>query len=347
MGEDLYSILGINKGSTEKEIKKAYRQKAKEFHPDKNPDNKSAEESFKKVSEAYDVLSDPQKKQNYDRFGSANPNAGFQGFRGAEDIFSQFGDMFGGFGGQQSGRQQRRKVRGRDLRIRVEITLEEAFEGLEKKITLNRNIKCGTCDGNGGHGRKPCTYCRGTGQTVESIRTPFGFVNNARTCVTCNGQGYTIEKKCGECKSRKFKVVREEVAFRLFEGIEDGTMMTMKGKGDTAGAEIPGDLLIVVHIKPHSRYHRNGLDLHTEEGFNFIDLILGGNEEIETIDGKVVVKISEGTALGTILKLGGKGMKYKGIKGDLLIKVSSKIPSGVSDEEREILENLRKKENFK
>ena len=345
MGEDLYSTLGIGRGATEKEIKKAYRQKAKEFHPDKNPDNKNAEESFKKVSEAYDILSDPQKKQSYDRFGTTGQQGGRGG--GFEDIFSQFGDMFGGFGGQHRGHQQPRRVRGRDLRIRVEITLEEAFGGLDKKITLNRNIKCDPCGGNGGHGRKTCTYCRGTGQMVERMRTPFGFVSNASTCITCNGGGYTIEKKCDTCKGRKFKVIREEVGFRLFEGIEDGTMMTMKGKGDTAGADIPGDLLIVVHIKPHTRYQRHGLDLHTEEEFNFIDLIIGGSEEIETISGKVVVKISEGTILGTVLKLGGKGMKYKGSSGDLLVKVSTKIPTEIDDEEREILENLRKKQNFK
>ena len=347
MGENLYSILGINKGATEKEIKKAYRKKAKEFHPDKNPGDKAAEENFKKVSEAYEVLSDPQKKQNYDRFGNANPNGGFQGFRGAEDIFSQFGDMFGGFGGQHRGHQQPRRVRGRDLRIKVEMTLEEAFEGLYKKIKLNRNVKCGTCDGNGGHGRKTCTYCKGTGQTVENMRTPFGFVHNTRPCITCNGSGFTIEKKCNDCKGRKFKVVNEEVAFNLFEGIEDGTMLTMKGKGDTAGADIPGDLLIVVHLIPHERYQRYELDLHTEEHFNFIDLILGGNEEIETIDGNVVVKVGAGTKLGTTLKLSGKGMKFKGKRGDLYIKVSTKVPSEISDEEREILENLRKKENFK
>lgn len=349
MGENLYSILGINKGATEKEIKKAYRKKAKEFHPDKNPDDKTAEDNFKKVSEAYDVLSDPQKKQNYDRFGTTGNQGGnpFGGGGGFEDLFSHFGDIFGGYGGQQRGYQQPRRVRGRDLRIKVEITLEEAFEGLDKKIKLNRNIKCGTCDGNGGHGRKTCGYCRGTGQVLEKMRTPFGFVQNARPCITCNGGGYTIEKKCNDCKGRKFKVVSEEVGFRIKEGIEDGTMLTMPGKGDTAGADIPGNLLIVVYVKPHERYRRIDIDLNAEEDFNFIDLILGGNKEIKTIDGNVMVKIAAGTKLGATLKLAGKGMKDRGIRGDLYIKVSTEIPSEISDEEREILENLRKKENFK
>ena len=347
MGENLYSILGINKGASDKEIKKAYRQKAKQYHPDKNPGDKTAEENFKKASEAYEVLSDPQKKQNYDRFGTTG-NQGANPFGGGfEDVFSQFGDMFGGFGGQYRGHRQARRVRGRDLRIKVEITLEEAFEGLYKKIKINRNIKCGTCDGNGGHGRKTCGYCRGTGQTVEKMRTPFGFVQNARPCITCNGIGYTIEKKCNDCKGRKFKVIREEVAFDLFEGIEDGTMMTMKGKGDTAGADIPGDLLIVVYIKPHERYQRVDLDLRVHEEFNFIDLILGGSKEIETISGKVLVKIAAGTALGATLKLAGKGMKFKGRNGDMYLTVSSVIPTEVTEEEKEILGKLRKKENFK
>ena len=344
MRENLYSILGINKGATEKEIKKAYRKKAKEFHPDKNPGDKTAEENFKKVSEAYEVLSDPQKKQNYDRFGTTGNQGGRGGF---DDIFSQFGDMFGGFGGQHRGHHQPRRVRGRDLRIKVEMTLEEAFEGLYKKIKLNRNVKCGTCDGNGGHGRKTCTYCKGTGQTVENMRTPFGFVHNTRPCITCNGGGFTIEKKCNDCKGRRFKVINEEVAFNLFEGIEDGTMLTMKGKGDTAGADIPGDLLIVVHIKPHERYQRIELDLSVEEEFNFIDLILGGSKEIETISGKVVVKVAAGTKLGATLKLAGKGMVFKGRKGDMYLRVSSEIPSEITEEEKELLENLRKKENFK
>ena len=352
MAEDLYKTLGINKGASEQEIKKAYRKKAMEFHPDKNPGNKKAEDSFKKVSEAYEVLSDSTKKQSYDKFGTIGSNNGFRGFTNQDDIFSRFNDIFGeNFNffnqGQQRGQRQRRSVRGRDLRIKVELTLEEVYGGVEKTITLDRNIKCVSCNGLGGSSSKTCTYCNGRGQIEERMRTPFGFISNTRPCSVCNTNGYILDDKCSDCKGRKSKVISDTISFNIFEGIEDGTMLTMKGKGDNIHAQIPGDLLIVVNVTPHRRFHRQGLDLYVKEDFNIIDLILGGVKDIKTIDGIVNIKFPAASSLGSTLKVSGKGMKYKGRNGNLYIEVGAHIPVDVSDEEREILEKLRLSDNFK
>ena len=352
MAEDLYKTLGINKGASEQEIKKAYRKKAMEFHPDKNPGDQKAEDSFKKVSEAYEVLSDVTKKQNYDKFGSVGPNNGFQGFANHDDIFSRFNDMFGdNFNffnqGQQRRQTQRRSVRGRDLRVKVELTLEEAYSGIDKTITLDRNIKCVTCNGLGGSGSKTCTYCNGIGHMGERMRTPFGFISNTRPCTVCNTNGYILDNKCTDCKGRKSKVISDTISFNIFGGVEDGTMLTMKGKGDNIHAQIPGDLLIVVNVKPHERFHRQDLDLYIKEDFNVVDLILGGDKDIKTIDGMVNIKFASGSRLGSTLKVSGKGMKYKGRNGNLYIEVGVNIPSNTTNEEREILEKLRLSDNFK
>tara|TARA_R110000824_G_scaffold4945_17_gene23220 strand:+ start:8046 stop:9104 length:1059 start_codon:yes stop_codon:yes gene_type:complete len=351
MGEDLYITLGISRGADGKEIKKAYRKKAMEFHPDKNPGDKKAEESFKKVSEAYEVLSDPQKKQSYDQFGTTGNKGGFQGFTNSDDIFSHFNDIFGDSFNffnqrQQRPQTQRRSVRGKDLRVRIELTLEEAFGGLDKTITLDRNVKCMTCNGLGGSGRKTCSYCAGRGQINEIMRTPFGSVNNSRPCSVCNTNGYTLDNTCTDCKGRKSKVSRETISFHLFEGIEDGTMMTMKGKGDNIHAQIAGDLLIVVHLKPHERFHRQGLDLYIKEEFNIVDLILGGDKNIKTLDGVVSIKFNKGSKIGTTLKVKGKGMKYKERSGNLYIQIEAQIPQNITEEEKVLLEKLRNSENF-
>jgi len=359
---DFYDILGINKTADDQEIKKAYRKMAIKYHPDKNPDNKEAEEKFKEAAEAYEVLSNPEKRARYDRFGhqgvgGAGGNGG-QGFGGMnmEDIFSQFGDIFGGggFGGGFGGQSQggRRVQKGTNLRIKVKLSLEEIANGVEKKIKVNKLINCKACSGSGaesGSSFSTCGTCRGTGRITRVTNTILGQMQTSATCHTCNGEGRIITSKCKVCYGDG--VVRDEdtISINIPAGVAEGMQLSVSGKGNAAPrGGIPGDLIINIEEIAHEELQRDGNNLYYNCHINFVDAALGTTVEIPTLDGKAKFKIEPGTQSGKILRLRNKGLpelnSYS--RGDLLVDVSVWTPQTLSLEEKELLEKLRQSPNF-
>ncbi len=359
---DYYEILGVSKGASETEIKKAYRKMALKFHPDKNPDDKTAEAKFKEAAEAYEVLSDPQKKARYDQFGHAGMGgaSGFGGGGGGgmsmDDIFSQFGDIFGGafggFGGG-GGRRGRRVNRGSNLRIKVKLTLEEIAEGVEKKVKVNKFINCNTCSGTGAKGGSAfsrCSTCNGSGHVTRVSNTILGQMQTTSTCPSCNGEGQTIQDKCKTCFGDGIVRDEEVITMNIPAGVEEGMQLTMTGKGN-AGPRggVPGDLLIVVEEVEHPDLKRDGIYLHYNHYISFVDAVLGSSAEIPLVSGKAKIKIDAGTQSGKILRLRGKGLPdingYR--KGDLMVHINVWTPQTLSKDERKILEDFRDSENFK
>lgn len=346
---DYYEILGVSKSSTPEEIKKAYRKVAIQFHPDKNPDNKEAEEKFKEAAEAYEVLSDPDKRAKYDRFGHSRPgNGGFGHTMDMEDIFSQFGDIFGGggspfesfFGGSGSRRSQRK---GSNLRIKLKLSLEEIAHGVEKKIKVHRLTSAD------GVTFKTCGQCRGTGQMKRVVNTMLGQMVSATTCPTCQGGGQIIDKKPPGVDSSGLVSKEEILSVKIPAGVGEGMQLTLSGKGNEApGSGIPGDLLILIEEKTDPNLRRDGNNLIYELHLNFIDAALGANIEVPSIGGKVKIKIDPGTQSGKVLRLKGKGLKdINGYEtGDQLIYVNIWTPKKLSPEERTKLESLRHSDNF-
>ena len=352
MKQDYYEILGVNKGATASEIKKAYRKKAIQYHPDKNPGDKKAEELFKKAAEAYEILSDPEKKQRYDQFGhAAFEGGGFGGAGGGmnmDDIFSQFGDIFGSaFGGggfSGFGSSGNVRVKGSNLRIRVKLSLEEIAKGVEKKVKVRRKVQAA------GVTYKTCNNCNGTGQVTRITNTILGRMQTASACNVCGGAGSIIDKKPTEADANGLKVEEETVVIKIPAGIADGMQLKVTGKGNQAPSKnsISGDLLVLIEELEHDRLKREGDNLHYDLYISLAEAVLGTIKEIDTVTGKVRIKLEEGIQSGKILRLKGKGISnINGYgSGDLLVHINVWTPKTLNREQREFFENMLEDENF-
>ncbi len=356
MKKDYYEILGISKSASAAEIKKAYRKKAIEHHPDKNPGDKNAEELFKKSAEAYEILSDPEKRERYDRYGHAAFEGG-SGFGGGgsmnmEDIFSQFGDIFGsafgggGFGGFSGfgGGSSSYKTKGSNLRIRVKLTLEEIANGVEKKIKVRRKVQAP------GVTYKTCVACKGSGQQVRITNTILGRMQASTTCGTCRGAGQVMDKRPADADAQGLKVMEETIPVKIPAGVEDGMQLKVSGKGNEApGNSISGDLLVLIQEEDHPTLKREGDNLHYELYISLPEAVLGSSREIDVVTGKVRIKLEEGIQSGKILRLRGKGIpRINGYgSGDLLVHVNVWTPKGLNKEQRDFFERMLNDENFK
>jgi molecular chaperone DnaJ len=353
MKKDFYEILGITKSADAAEIKKAYRKKAIEFHPDKNPGNKEAEEKFKLAAEAYEVLSDPQKKAKYDQYGhQAFENGGGGGYGGGhmnmDDIFSQFGDIFGsafggggGFGGFSGGGQ--RRVKGSNLRIKVKLTLEEIANGVEKKVKVKRKVQAP------GVSYKTCSTCNGQGQVMRVTNTILGRMQSASTCPSCGGSGQILDKKPANADAQGLIIDDETVSIKIPAGVVDGMQLKVSNKGnDAPGNSVPGDLIVVIEEIEHEFLKREGENLHLDLYISFPEAVLGVSKDIETVNGKVRIKLEEGIQSGKILRLKGKGIpNINGYgSGDLLVHVNVWTPKTLNKEQKQFFENGLKEENF-
>ncbi|MBF0695178.1 MAG: molecular chaperone DnaJ [Flavobacterium sp.] len=350
MKKDFYEILGISKGASPEEIKKAYRKKAIEFHPDKNPGDKAAEENFKLAAEAYEVLSDPNKKAKYDQYGHQAFD-GAQGFGGGsmnmDDIFSQFGDIFGGafgggFGGFNGGGGQRR-MKGSNLRIKVKLTLEEIANGVEKKIKVKRKVQAK------GVRYKTCSTCNGQGQVMRVTNTILGRMQSASTCPTCNGSGQIIESKPKEADAYGMITEDETVSIKIPAGVTDGMQLKVSNKGnDAPGNGIPGDLIVAIEEVEHPTLKREGENLHLDLYISISEAVLGVSKDIEAVNGKVRIKLEEGIQSGKILRLKGKGVpSINGYgNGDLLVHINVWTPKTLTRDQREFFEKNLNNENF-
>jgi molecular chaperone DnaJ len=362
---DYYDILGVARSADEKEIKSAYRKLAIKYHPDKNPGDHEAEEKFKEAAEAYDILSNPQKRQRYDQFGHAGNSAsgGFGGGGGMnmDDIFSQFGDIFGGghpfesfFGGGGGGQRGGRRVaRGSNLRIKVKLTLEEIAKGVEKKVKVNKQVVCNSCDGSGAKDKSSfhtCKTCGGSGSVRRVTNTILGQMQTTSTCPTCNGEGVEITAKCTTCRGEGLERGEETISINIPAGVSEGMQLSMSGKGNAAPrGGVPGDLIILIEEVPHESLKRDGLNVIYDLYINFVDATLGTSVEVPTIDGNAKIKIEPGTQGGKILRLKGKGIPEVNSyhKGDELVYVNIWTPKAVSSEEKELLNKLKESPNFK
>ena len=362
---DYYEVLGVGKNATADEIKKAYRKKAVQYHPDKNPGDKEAEEKFKEAAEAYDVLSDEQKRQRYDQFGHAGMG-GASGFGGAgmsmEDIFSQFGDIFGGgfssFFGGAGGRSSGPRVRrGSDLRVRVRVTLEEIATGVDKKIKVKKLVNCKHCHGTGsadGSAGETCPTCHGSGRVVQAQRGIFGMMQVQSECPTCHGEGKIIKNKCSHCHGEG--VVREEevIDIHIPAGVAGGMQIPVQGKGNAAPhGGVNGDLLVLIEEEEHKDFLRDGSDLVYNLLLDMPTAILGGQVQIPTLQGEAKITIAAGTQPGKVLRMRGKGLpmidqyaRQYGT-GDMLINVGVYIPEALNKEEKKMIEKLKDSENVR
>jgi len=362
---DYYDILGVSKNATAEELKKAYRKMALKFHPDKNPGDDTAEDKFKEAAEAYEVLSDANKRSRFDQFGHRGMKG--SGFGGGghdmsmDDIFSHFGDIFGdafggrggGFSGFGGGGTRRRVNRGSNLRVKVKLSLQEIANGVEKKIKLNKYVRCNTCHGTGaekGTSKSTCTTCHGRGQVTRVTNTFLGQMQTSSTCPQCGGEGEVITHKCNDCHGNGIVKGEEVVTFKIPAGVAEGMQLSVSGKGNYAArGGVPGDLLVLIEEQDHPDLIRDGNNLLYDLYINFADAALGTSVEISTIEAKAKIKIAAGTQGGKVLRLKGKGLPdVNGYgKGDLLVNVNVWTPKSLSKDEKEILEKLQKSENFK
>jgi molecular chaperone DnaJ len=361
---DFYEILEVSKSASADEIKKAYRKKAIQFHPDKNPGDKASEEKFKEAAEAYEVLSDSDKRQRYDQFGHAGVGgASGNGFGGGnmnmDDIFSHFGDIFGGhfggfggFGGSQRGGGQRVR-RGSDLRVKVKLTLAEIAAGVEKKIKVKKYVSCSHCTGSGaahGSSTSTCTTCNGQGRVMRVQQTILGQMQTAAECPTCGGDGKIIKEKCSHCSGEGIVREDEVITINIPAGVMEGMQLSMSGKGNAARrGGVNGDLLILVEEEAHPELIRDENDLIYNLLLTVPMATLGGSVEVPTVEGKVKVTIAPGTQPGKVLRLRGKGLpnvnRYG--TGDLLVNIGVYIPENLNKEEKAIIEKLGKSDNVK
>ncbi|MEM7370514.1 MAG: molecular chaperone DnaJ [Bacteroidota bacterium] len=358
---DYYEVLGVAKTATKDELKKAYRKKAMQFHPDKNPGDSEAEEKFKEAAEAYEVLGDEQKRQTYDRFGHAGLGGAAGGFqsRGFEDIFSQFSDIFGDgafgdiFSGAGGGRRRRRRgQRGADIRIKLALTLEEIASGVEKKIKLQRQLSCETCSGTGaenGTSFTSCPTCQGSGEIRQQAGGGFFQQIVVSTCPTCQGEGRIITRSCQTCGGKGRNAKEDIVSLNIPAGVQEGMTLSMRGNGN-AGLRggSPGDLIIQIEEKPHELFERDGDNLIHELFISFPNAALGTQVEVPTLSGKVRIKLAPGTQAGKVVRIKGKGLSnINGYgSGNLLVHVNVWTPENLSSEERKLLTKLKDAANF-
>ena len=362
---DYYEVLGVGKDASEDEIKKAYRKIAIKYHPDRNPGNKEAEEKFKEAAEAYDVLHDPQKRQQYDRFGFDGPaGGGFGGFGGGgmdmDDIFSMFGDIFGGrsgFGGFGGGRGSRpQQYRGNDLRLKVRLSLLDVAHGVTKKFKVRKDVVCQHCHGSGaeaGSSAETCPTCHGSGVVTHTTQSIFGMMQTQGACPTCNGEGKVIKNKCKECGGTGVVKGEEVVEIKIPAGVASGMIVNVPGKGN-AGMHngINGDIQVLIEEEPNDTFVRDGNNLIYNLLLDFPTAALGGEVEIPTIEGtKLKVKIENGTQPGKTLRLQGKGLPavqgYGRGTGDLIVNISVFVPKYLSHEEKAALTKFKDSDNFK
>ncbi len=361
---DYYEVLGVSKNATAEEIKKAYRKKAIQHHPDKNPGNKEAEEKFKEAAEAYEVLRSPEKKQRYDQFGHAGMSGaaggGYGGFSDVEDIFSAFGDIFGGhfggfggFGGSHGRSTGRRVSRGSDLRVKVKMNLTEIANGVEKKLRVKKYVPCDHCNGTGAKDASAfstCGTCRGSGHVTRVTNTLLGQMQTTSTCPTCQGDGKVITDKCNHCAGEG--VIRDEevIKINIPAGVGEGMQLNVSGKGNTGRrGGINGDLLVVITEEDHPELVRDGNNLIYNLFLSFPDITLGTTAEIPTVESKVKVKIDAGSQPEKILRLRGKGLPdVNGYgRGDLLVRVHVWVPRKLNAEDKKMLEKLQESSTFK
>ncbi len=361
---DYYEILGVSRNATEVEIKKAYRKIALKYHPDRNPGDKHAEEKFKEAAEAYDVLSDPEKRARYDRYGHAGleGGGGFSGGMTMEDIFEHFSDIFGDFGGSPfeqffgGGGARRRRTRGQrgaNLRIKVKLTLEEIARGVTKRLKVRKQVPCEACGGSGAKDStsvQTCATCRGAGQVRQIRNTFLGQMATTTTCPTCHGSGRVVVANCPACRGEGRVMGEETIEVEIPAGVEEGMQLSLSGKGN-AGVRggTPGDLLIVIEELPHEQLERDGMNVIYELYLNFADAALGTSVEVPTLEGKVRIKIPAGTQPGKIFRLKGKGLpsvQRYGV-GDQLIHVNIWTPKKLTEEERALLEQMQRMPNFR
>lgn len=360
MAKDLYAVLGLSKGATPEEIKGAYRKMSKEWHPDKHKGDKKAEDKFKEINEAYEVLGDVQKKQQYDQFGRTGngPNAGgggqgfggfdFSGFQGGNgDGFSDLGDIFGNFfSGNRS--QTRDMNRGENREVEITITLQEVLHGVKFPIDLKRLNICDVCTGSGAEaGTKTvkCTTCNGTGQVIRSVNSFFGQIQQRAVCSTCGGSGNIPEKKCHKChgEGRTQETVR--ITIDIPAGIENGQALRIRDQGDAGRRNAPaGDLLVHILVRADARFERDGMNVHSAVGIPVVDAVLGGEVDVETVHGVSTLSIPEGTQPGQTFRIKGKGLPELGRTarvGDHFVVVNVEVPKKLSKSERKIVEEWR------
>lgn len=363
---DYYEVLGVDKKASEDEIKKAYRKIAIKYHPDRNPGDKNAEEKFKEAAEAYDVLHDPQKRQQYDQFGFDGPagSGGFGGFSSSggfsmDDIFSMFGDVFGGggfSGGFGGGQRRPAQHRGSDLRLKVRLSLQEISTGVTKKFKVKRDITCNHCHGSGaenGSGTETCPTCHGSGYVMRTTKSLFGMMQTQSVCPTCGGEGTVIKNKCHKCGGSGVVKGEEVVEINIPAGVSEGMIVNVPGKGNAGRHNgIPGNIQVYIEEEPNDTFIRDDNDLIYNLLLDFPTAALGGSVEIPTIDGsKVRVKIEPGTQPGKALRLRGKGLPavqgYGRGNGDMVVNISVYVPKTLDSSEKKALEKMRESDNFK
>jgi molecular chaperone DnaJ len=361
---DYYEILGVNRNASKDELRKAYRKLAMQYHPDRNPNNKEAEEKFKEAAEAYEVLNDDEKKARYDRFGHEGVRGGgySPGFNDVNDIFSHFSDIFGGssifddfFGGSQRTRTRRRTsgTPGSDLRITLKLTLEEIAAGAAKKVKVKKQIKCDQCGGSGveaGTSTKTCPVCQGSGEVKSVSRSVFGQFVNITTCNNCNGEGVVVDVPCKKCMGEGRINDESTIKINVPPGVHEGSYMTLRGEGNAGKRNGPsGDIIVVFQELPHEYFVRDGDDIIYDLYINFPDAALGVEVEVPTLNGKALLKIDPGTSPGKLLKMRDKGIRHlnQGGSGDQIVRVNIEIPKKLSTKEKELLKELAQSQNFK
>lgn len=367
--KDYHEVLGVERNATADEIKKAYRQAAIKFHPDKNPGDKQAEDNFKEAAQAYDVLSNADKKARYDQFGHEGMNGGGAGYGGGaggfggfsmDDIFSQFGDVFGGhfsgggFGGGFGGGGARERVnRGADLRIKVKLSLSEIVNGATKKLKINKQVACDQCGGSGAKDKDSyatCATCNGSGYVTQMVNTFFGRTQSTQACPTCQGEGRTITTPCSKCHGEGAVRGEEVIEIKIPAGVGEGMQMSVSGKGNAARhGGVNGDLLVLIEEEPSKEFVRDGNDLIHNLNITLPEATLGATVEVPTVDGKAKIKIEPGSQAGKVLRLRGKGIPdVNGYgRGDILVVVNLYVPTKLTEHERKLIDELSKSENFK